>query len=65
MVVNHPAEVRNAPEKILVLDFPSLIPRSMVSRDLLPSLGFVMNIKMSSLKLLWQWGAGVFNQAGR
>ena len=33
MVVNHPAEVRNAPEKILVLDFPSLMPPTMVSRE--------------------------------
>ena len=33
MVVNHPAEVRNAPEKIMVLDFPELMPPTMVSRD--------------------------------
>ena len=33
MVVNNPAEVRNAPEKIMVLDFPELMPPTMVSRD--------------------------------
>ena len=33
MVVNNPAEVRNAPEKIMVLDFPDLMPPTMVSRD--------------------------------
>ena len=33
MVVNNPAEVRNAPEKIMVLDVPDLMPPTMVSRD--------------------------------
>jgi len=27
LVVNNPASVRNAPEKIFVLDFPDLMPR--------------------------------------
>ncbi len=33
LVVNDPASVRNAPEKIFVLDFPDLMPPTLVSRD--------------------------------
>ena len=32
-VVNAPASVRNAPEKILVTDFPELMPPTLVTRD--------------------------------
>jgi glutathione synthase len=34
LVVNDPASVRNAPEKIFVLDFPNLMPPTLVTRDL-------------------------------
>src|ERR1700719_3736616 len=34
LVVNNPASVRNAPEKILVMDFPQLRPPTLISRDL-------------------------------
>src|SRR5215217_1745922 len=34
LVVNDPASVRNAPEKIFVLDFPQLMPPTLISRDL-------------------------------
>jgi glutathione synthase len=34
LVVNDPAHVRNAPEKIFVLDFPELMPPTLVTRDL-------------------------------
>lgn len=34
LVVNDPAHVRNAPEKIFVLDFPDLMPPTLVTRDL-------------------------------
>jgi len=34
LVVNDPASVRNAPEKIFVLDFPELMPPTLVTRDL-------------------------------
>jgi glutathione synthase len=34
LVVNNPAEVRNAPEKVFVLDYPELMPPTMVTRDL-------------------------------
>jgi len=33
LVVNDPAGVRNAPEKLFVLDFPELMPPTLISRD--------------------------------
>ncbi len=33
LVVNDPAEVRNAPEKIFVTDFADLMPETLISRD--------------------------------
>lgn len=33
LVVNDPGHVRNAPEKIFVLDFPELMPPTLVTRD--------------------------------
>lgn len=33
LVVNHPEHVRNAPEKILVTEFPELMPPTLVTRD--------------------------------
>src|ERR1700732_2711547 len=34
LVVNNPASGRNAPEKIFVMDFPQLMPPTLISRDL-------------------------------
>src|SRR3982075_4365517 len=34
LVVNNPASVRDAPEKIFVMDFPQLMPPTLISRDL-------------------------------
>jgi glutathione synthase len=34
LVVNNPASVRNAPEKIFVMDFPELMPPTLISRDI-------------------------------
>src|ERR1700749_5200480 len=34
LVVNNPASVRNAPEKLFVMDFPQLMPPTLISRDL-------------------------------
>ena len=34
LVVNNPASVRNAPEKVFVMDFPELMPPTLISRDL-------------------------------
>jgi len=33
LVVNNPREVRNAPEKLLVTEFPELMPPTLISRD--------------------------------
>ncbi|KQP38458.1 glutathione synthetase [Methylobacterium sp. Leaf104] len=33
LVVNNPVEVRNAPEKLFVLDFPELMPPTLITRD--------------------------------
>ncbi len=33
LVVNDPAAVRNAPEKLFCLDFPDLVPPTLISRD--------------------------------
>jgi len=34
LVVNHPGEVRNAPEKILVTEFTDLMPPTLITRDI-------------------------------
>jgi glutathione synthase len=34
LVVNDPAEVRNAPEKMFVMQFPALMPPTLITRDL-------------------------------
>jgi glutathione synthase len=34
LVVNDPAHVRNAPEKLFVMNFPQLMPPTLISRDL-------------------------------
>jgi glutathione synthase len=34
LVVNDPTSVRNAPEKLFVMDFPDLMPPTLISRDL-------------------------------
>jgi glutathione synthase len=34
LVINNPASVRNAPEKLFVMDFPQLMPPTLISRDL-------------------------------
>src|ERR1043165_8845299 len=34
LVINDPASVRNAPEKVFVTEFPDLMPPTLISRDL-------------------------------
>src|SRR5262245_31573312 len=34
LVVNDPREVRNAPEKLFVMQFPNLMPPTLITRDL-------------------------------
>jgi glutathione synthase len=40
LVVNDPAQVRNAPEKIFVTEFPDLMPPTLITRDLEAIKGF-------------------------
>jgi glutathione synthase len=61
LVVNNPAEVRNAPEKIWVLDFPDLMPPTLVTRNIDDIKAFRNQYKDIIVKPLYgNGGAGVF-----
>ncbi len=61
LVVNDPAHVRNAPEKIWVLDFLDLMPATMVTRALADVIEFRARYKDIILKPLYgNGGASVF-----
>jgi glutathione synthase len=61
LVVNDPSEVRNAPEKIWVLDFQDLMPPTMVARSLEDVKAFRATHKDIIVKPLYgNGGAGVF-----
>jgi glutathione synthase len=61
LVVNDPASVRNAPEKLLVLNFPDLTPPTMIARDLAAIRDFRARHGDIILKPLYgNGGAGVF-----
>jgi glutathione synthase len=61
LVVNDPAQVRNAPEKIFVLDFLDLMPATLVTRALDDVLAFRRAHKDIILKPLYgNGGASVF-----
>ncbi|MGF1648877.1 MAG: glutathione synthase [Hyphomicrobiaceae bacterium] len=61
LVVNDPANVRNAPEKIFVLDFLDLMPPTMVTRSLEDVRAFRKRYGDIILKPLYgNGGAGVF-----
>jgi glutathione synthase len=53
LVVNDPAHVRNAPEKIMVTLFPDLMPKTLITRDRL----MIEDCHEASL---WQWRRGHF-----
>ena len=53
MVVNNPKEVRNAPEKILVNQFTSLIPDTLITRDINEIMKFKKEFKEIILKPLY------------
>mgnify|MGYP002621185825 FL=1 len=64
LVVNDPAHVRNAPEKIFVLDFLDLMPATLVTRSLDDVLAFRRAHKDIILKPLYgNGGASVFRVA--
>lgn len=61
LVVNDPAHVRNAPEKIFVLDFLDLMPPTIVTRSLDDVLAFRAQMKDIIVKPLYgNGGASVF-----
>jgi glutathione synthase len=61
LVVNDPAHVRNAPEKIFVLDFLDLMPPTIVTRSLDDVLAFRAEMKDIIVKPLYgNGGASVF-----
>ncbi len=61
MVVNNPAEVRNAPEKLLVTLYPDLMPATLISRDPETIMAFRHKHKDIIIKPLFgNGGAGVF-----
>lgn len=61
MVVNNPAEVRNAPEKLLVTLYPDLMPATLISRDAEAIVNFRKKHDDIIVKPLFgNGGAGVF-----
>ena len=61
LIVNNPFWVRNLPEKLLVLEFPDLIPETVISRDLEEVKRFKNEFKDIIIKPLYgNGGAGIF-----
>ena len=61
LIVNNPFWVRNLPEKLLVLEFPDLIPDTVISRDLDEIKEFKRKFKDIIVKPLYgNGGAGIF-----
>ncbi|MFA6264241.1 MAG: glutathione synthase [Pseudolabrys sp.] len=58
LVVNDPAEVRNAPEKILVTSFPQLMPPTLITRDLAEIKAFRATHDDIVMKPLYGHGGG-------
>ncbi len=61
LVVNDPAQVRNAPEKLFVFDYPDLMPPTLVTRNLADVQAFRAEYKDIIIKPLYgNGGAAVF-----
>ena len=61
LIVNNPFWVRNLPEKLLVLEFPDLIPATVISRDLEEIKKFKSEVRDIIVKPLYgNGGAGIF-----
>jgi glutathione synthase len=64
LVVNDPAEVRNAPEKLLVTHFPELMPPTLITSNRADVMAFRAEFKDIIVKPLYgNGGAGVFRIA--
>src|SRR6185295_9495007 len=57
-VVNNPASVRNAPEKVFVTEFPDLMPPTLITRDLAEIKAFRAEQKDIVMKPLYGHGGG-------
>jgi len=57
-VVNNPASVRNAPEKVFVTQFPDLMPPTLITRDLAEIKAFREEHKDIVMKPLYGHGGG-------
>jgi glutathione synthase len=65
LVVNDPASVRNAPEKLFVTEFPGLAPPTLITRDRAAIAAFRQEHADIIIKPLYgNGGAGVFRIAG-
>jgi len=58
LVVNDPASVRNAPEKVLVTEFPDLMPPTLITRDLAEIKAFRAEHSDIVMKPLYGHGGG-------
>jgi len=58
LVVNDPASVRNAPEKIFVMEFPQLMPPTLITRNLAEIRAFRAEHKDIVMKPLYGHGGG-------
>src|SRR6201993_1518444 len=58
LVVNDPAHVRNAPEKVFVTEFPDLMPPTLISRDLAEIKAFRAEHRDIVMKPLYGHGGG-------
>jgi len=64
LVVNDPASVRNAPEKIMVTEFPDLMPETLITRNFAAISDFYQEFGDIIVKPLYgNGGAGVFRIA--
>jgi glutathione synthase len=58
LVVNDPASVRNAPEKVFVMEFPQLMPPTLITRDLAEIRAFRAAHNDIVMKPLYGYGGG-------
>ncbi|MCQ0988622.1 glutathione synthase [Jiella marina] len=62
LVVNDPAAVRNAPEKVFVTEFPDLMPETLITKDAAEIMHFRAEFGEIVMKPLYgNGGAGVFH----
>jgi glutathione synthase len=65
LVVNDPASVRNAPEKVFVMEFPQLMPPTLITRDLAEIKAFRAEHGDIVMKPLYGHGGGAVFRLAR